>query len=205
LKTYFSKALIFESAALGPLWFQATVCVLMNEFVRYWSHFAQHKIPVLWKFHSIHHSVKEIYSLNTFYSHPFDYFFRNSTAWPFILLIGFSTDAVLIATAFVTVGGIFSHSRANFKFNWLNYVFSTNELHRWHHSTVPGEADKNFGVATCIFDLIFGTHYLPKDRPAPAITGLHADHPRVPQTFVEVMSYPVVGQRSKPSEFAQTS
>ncbi|MCO5142971.1 MAG: sterol desaturase family protein [Oligoflexia bacterium] len=192
---FFSDKVLFSSSVLGPLWLQAVVALLLNEFIRYWIHFAQHKIPILWKFHSIHHSVKEIYSLNTFYSHPFDYFLRNAIAFPFILMLGFDPNAVLLAATFVTVGGVFSHSRANFNFQYLNYVFSTNHLHRWHHSTIAAEADKNFGVATSIWDLVFGTFYLPKDRPAPEQTGLQDDHPYTPTQFFEVVLYPLIRKK----------
>ncbi len=193
---YLAGKTVFDTASLGPLWLQAAGAMLLNELIRYWAHFAQHKIPALWKFHAIHHSVGEIYSLNTFYSHPLDYFIRNSTAWPVIFLLGFSPDAVLLATAFVTIGGVFSHSRADLNHGWLNYVFSTNQLHRWHHSVEINESDRNFGVCICLWDLVFGTHYLPKDREVPAATGLHAEHPAVPRSFPQVLAFPVVAPRA---------
>lgn len=65
MQTYFSEYTIFKSSSLGPLWLQVIAGILINEFVRYWSHFLQHKVPALWKLHAIHHNVKEIYSLNT--------------------------------------------------------------------------------------------------------------------------------------------
>lgn len=197
MELYFSDYTLFKASNLGPLWLQVTAAILLNEFVRYWSHFAQHKIPALWKLHAIHHSVKEIYSLNTFYSHPLDFFVRNCFSLPIVITFGFSTEAVMIATAFLAVSGVFSHSRANFRFSWLNYIFSTNQLHRWHHSTVPAESDKNFGVCLSIWDLVFGTWFLPKDREAPAETGLHQEHPWVPTSFAEVMAHPTLKPSNK--------
>jgi len=197
IETYFQMYTIFQPTSLGPLGIQVVGAILLNEFIRYWSHRIQHQIPALWKLHSIHHSVKEIYSLNTFYSHPFDYILRNSFSLPIVMLVGFSGDAVLIATAFLSVTGVFSHSRADFKFSLFNYVFSTNQLHRWHHSAEIKESNTNYGVCLSVWDLVFGTFFLPKDREAPEQTGLAADHPAVPATFVEVLSYPASSIRGK--------
>ena len=192
MKTYIASLTIFKSTELGPFWVQFLAVILINEFIRYWVHVAQHKIPALWKFHSVHHSVKEIYSLNTFYTHPLDYFLRNNTAFPITLLIGFHRDAVLMTIAVTAISAICGHSRANFKFGWLNYIFSTNQLHRWHHSIKPKEANNNYGVGLCIWDLVFKTHYLPKDQEAPVNTGLHDEHPYVPSTFLEVLGFPFI-------------
>ncbi|MGE0631315.1 MAG: sterol desaturase family protein, partial [Pseudobdellovibrionaceae bacterium] len=120
-------------------------------------------------------------------------FLRNAIAFPVILFIGFDTSSVVVASAFTTVTAVFSHSRANFDFGWMNYLFSTNQLHRWHHSVIPAEADKNFGVGLIVWDLAFGTFYFPQDRSVPEENGLHAEHPYAPSSFFKVLTFPFHG------------
>jgi len=65
---------------------------------------------------------------------------------------------------FYGINGFFQHSNINVKFGFLNYIVSSSELHRWHHSEIPRESNGNYGNNLIIWDVIFGTWFLPKDR-----------------------------------------
>ena len=52
------------------------------------------------------------------------------------------------------------------------WIFSIGELHRWHHSAQRDEADHNYGDTFIFWDGLFGTRYLPRDRPAPERVGI---------------------------------
>ena len=65
---------------------------------------------------------------------------------------------------FYGINGFFQHSNINVKFGFLNYIISSSELHRWHHSEIPRESNGNYGNNLIIWDVIFGTWFLPKDR-----------------------------------------
>jgi ornithine lipid hydroxylase len=186
---------LFDTTELGPIYIQVIIAFLFVELIRYWTHYLQHKIPFLWKLHSVHHSVEEIYSLNNYYTHPVDYILRNILSFPIIALFGFSYEVISIVAVLSTIG-MFAHSGADYNLGFFNYIFSTNRLHRWHHSAIPEEADNNFGASLIIWDQIFGTFYLPKDRLAPEHSGLLEDHPEVPKKFFEIVFYPI--KLSKP-------
>ena len=64
-------------------------------------------------------------------------------------------------------------------------MFSTNEAHRWHHSSDAAEADANFGSALLLWDHVFGTYRAAAVDQAPAAIGLFADAGRYPsqQTY----------------------
>ena len=147
-----------------PVWLQALLMLLLADFFRYWLHLASHKIPWLWKFHAVHHSPKKLYWINVGRFHPVDkglqFIFD---ALPFIIL-GVSEQVLALYFVFYAVNGFFQHSNIRLHFGWLNYVVSSAELHRWHHSRLKAESDRNYGNNLIVWDLLFGTRFLPADR-----------------------------------------
>ena len=143
---------------------QVLLMMGVAELFRYWLHRAAHRFPLLWRFHSIHHSPDRLYWLNVGRFHPLEkalQFFFDSL--PFIL-IGVNEYVIAGYFVFYAMNGFFQHSNINLRFGYLNYLISTAELHRWHHSQEPAESNKNFGNNIIVWDLIFGTWFLPKGR-----------------------------------------
>ncbi len=137
---------------------QVTVLFLLTEFFRYWAHRFQHELPRLWKFHAVHHSMKEIYFYNQFLSHPVDYFLRNSLTFAIMFLFAFSLEAFAYSQAIATVVGMVTHANFTIRSGFWNVFFPTSEVHRWHHSTDPRESDCNYGIACLLWDHVFGTY-----------------------------------------------
>ena len=57
-----------------------------------------------------------------------------------------------------------SHCGAGLHATWLNRIFVTPEVHRWHHSTKVPEGHRysvNYGVGLVLWDQLLGTYYLP--------------------------------------------
>ncbi len=148
----------------SPIWLQALWMLLLADLFRYWLHRAAHKIPWLWKFHAVHHSPKKLYWINVGRFHPVDkglqFIFD---ALPFIIL-GVNEQVLALYFVFYAVNGFFQHCNINLHFGWLNYVVSSAELHRWHHSRLKSESDQNYGNNLIIWDMLFGTRFLPADR-----------------------------------------
>lgn len=154
----------------APMWVQVLTGVLLLDFFFYVTHRMAHEVPLLWRFHSVHHCAHRITFLNAWRVHPVDAMFRRFVPLFFVLLTGISEEA-LVATAIIgTVLGTVTHLNMDLRHGWLNYVIGTNEVHRWHHSTRYDEA-KNFAIIM-IWDHLFGTFYFPRDRDMPEKTGL---------------------------------
>jgi len=68
---------------------------------------------------------------------------------------------------FTAVHGMFQHANIALQLGPLNWIFSMAELHRWHHSRTREEAHSNFGANLILWDVIFGTRFLPRDRTLP--------------------------------------
>ncbi len=148
---------------LHPL-IQIAIILVTAEFFHYWLHRAGHEWPLLWRLHAIHHSPKLLYWLNVGRFHPLEKFLQFfADILPFMLL-GVSEEVMALYFVFYAVNGFFQHCNIRLRFGWLNFLFSTAELHRWHHSIDIGESNKNYGNNLIIWDLIFGTWFLPRDH-----------------------------------------
>ncbi|HSO07214.1 MAG TPA: sterol desaturase family protein, partial [Pelomicrobium sp.] len=170
-----------------PVWAQALLMLLAADFLRYWLHVAAHRVPFLWRFHAVHHSPPRLYWLNVGRFHPVDKTLQLllDTA-PFVLL-GVAPEVIALYFVFYAVNGFFQHSNVRLEFGWLNYVISSAELHRWHHSRVPRESNTNYGNNVIVWDLLFGTRFLPRGR---RVGELGLLNPRYPARFVEQMGAP---------------
>jgi hypothetical protein len=74
----------------------------------------------------------------------------------------------------------FQHANIRLILGPLNWVFSTNELHRWQHADRPEEANRNYGGVLVIWDLVFGT-YLRRPGARPLRYGLFPGNERYPR------------------------
>jgi len=147
-----------------PLVIQTALMLVSAELLRYVMHRVAHEWAPLWKLHSIHHAPKKVYWLNTARFHPLEksmQFFLDSL--PFIFL-GISQEVLGAYFVFYAVNGFFQHSNVDVRLGYLNYIISGPELHRWHHSVDVSEANHNYGNNLIVWDIVFGTWYLPKNR-----------------------------------------
>jgi len=157
-----------------PFLLQLFVVTLLIELGRYWAHRLHHQLPSLWWLHAMHHSSPRLYAFNNLRLHPLNYGVSFLVSvFPFIL-IGVPADVLLGYLAFTQPVVMLQHANLNARHGLLNYVFSTNELHRWHHSTKAGEANSNYGHALILWDQVFGTFRYCKGANAPESVGLFA-------------------------------
>lgn len=160
-----------------PVLAQACLMLLAADFVRYWMHRAFHKVTPLWRFHAVHHSPHRLYWLNVGRFHPIEKAIQFAVdAAPFALL-GVSPEVLAAYFVFYAINGFFQHSNCRVSLGPLNYLISGPELHRWHHSKLPHESDTNFGNNLIVWDLLFGTRFLPKDREVGVLGLINRDYP----------------------------
>ncbi|MBW2232307.1 MAG: sterol desaturase family protein [Deltaproteobacteria bacterium] len=163
-------------AALWPsdwsLIAQLGLALVIVEFFQYWAHRWMHEVDFLWRFHATHHSAPRLYWLNAARFHVVDIALLNVGL--IIPLIALGADARVIALWLVvsTVHGLFQHSNMMIRCGPLNWIFSMAELHRWHHSRTIREANTNYGSNLILWDIVFGSRFLPKDRRPPADIGI---------------------------------
>lgn len=147
-----------------PVPLQVMLVLVLADFLRYWLHRSFHKVPWMWRLHAVHHSPLKLYWLNVGRFHPFEGSMQFVfDALPFILL-GVAPEVLAAYFVFYAINGFFQHSNCNVRLGWLNSIVAGPELHRWHHSKLVHESDRNFGNNLIIWDTIFQTKYFPKDK-----------------------------------------
>ncbi len=143
---------------------QACLMLLAADLVRYWLHRAFHRFTFMWRHHAVHHSPHRLYWLNVGRFHPIEKALQLTVdTLPFALL-GVANEVLAAYLVFYAVNGFFQHSNCNVRLGPLNYIVSGPELHRWHHSELAVESNRNFGNNLIVWDLLFGTRFLPSDR-----------------------------------------
>ncbi len=153
------------------LWTRAAAALVVGEFGFYWGHRWTHEVPLLWRFHSIHHSAEEIDWLVNSRAHPFDMVFVRLCGfvpmYAFGLarpLAGQTLDVVPLLVMLVgTLWGFFIHANVRWQFGWLGLLISTPAFHHWHH-TNDEHVNKNYASMLPVMDKLFGTWYMPKKQ-----------------------------------------
>jgi ornithine lipid hydroxylase len=163
---FLGRKLVFASPEqLGPFWLQIAVILVSVSLFRYWMHRLQHTNEFLWELHSYHHRVTDLKATNGEVSNPVDFALRNVVVFLVLGVIGFDPFAILLAVTATNVTSAFSHCGADVKGGFLNYLFVTPEVHRWHHSATVPEGYRyscNYGVEFSFWDSLFGTYYMPQ-------------------------------------------
>jgi sterol desaturase/sphingolipid hydroxylase (fatty acid hydroxylase superfamily) len=172
-----------------PMSVQVVMMILAADFFRYWLHRFAHENAFLWRFHAVHHSVPKLYWLNVGRFHYIDKFLQFLfDALPFILL-GVNEEVIALYFVFYSINGFFQHSNIKLQFGFLNYIISTAELHRWHHSRVSTESNMNYGNNIIIWDLLFGTWYFPQHR---KVDKLGLRNTNYPTSFTNQLKTPYI-------------
>jgi sterol desaturase/sphingolipid hydroxylase (fatty acid hydroxylase superfamily) len=157
---------------------QAALMVLGADLLRYWLHRAAHTYTPLWRLHAVHHAPKRLYSINVGRFHPIEEALQYlCDALPFLLL-GVSEQVLALYFVFYAVNGFFQHSNCDIALGPLNWLISGPELHRWHHSVEAAESNHNYGNNLIVWDLLFGTFFLPRDRTVCRLGLVNRDYPQ---------------------------
>ncbi|MEU8895601.1 sterol desaturase family protein [Nocardia sp. NPDC048505] len=122
------------------------------------THYASHKIGVLWRFHAVHHSVRRFYGLNGLMKHPLHQTLEMAAGVTPLLLLGLPVSVAAALSLAVAVQLLLQHSNADYRVGPLKYVLALNEGHRFHHLKFAGVGDVNFGLFTLLWDHLLRTY-----------------------------------------------
>lgn len=158
-----------------PKWLQAVELLIVLDFLAYWMHRIFHG-QRLWPFHEIHHSSEDLDWLSAVRVHPVNDVVNRVVPAVVVVLIGFSPLVLAGALPFFAVYAILLHANVDWDFGRLRAVLASPTFHRWHHTSAAEGRDKNFAGLLPVWDVLFGTYYMPGhtptrfgvDRPVPA-------------------------------------
>jgi sterol desaturase/sphingolipid hydroxylase (fatty acid hydroxylase superfamily) len=170
-----------------PLVVQVPALVLVADFTQYWVHRTFHLVPVLWPFHAVHHSIEQMDWLAGSRLHLVDVILTRGLTYVPIFVLAFSQQALMVYVFLVAAQATFIHANVRWEFRPLRRLIATPAFHHWHHSADREAVDKNFAVHTPIWDILFGTYYLPGRWPT--AYGLCGQRD-VPARWVTQLAYP---------------
>jgi sterol desaturase/sphingolipid hydroxylase (fatty acid hydroxylase superfamily) len=155
-----------------PAWLRIAIAFVAGEVGYYWGHRLSHEIPLLWRFHSIHHSAEAMDFLVNTRAHPLDVVWGRFCMLIPIYLLGLAGPTVrnglTVPIAVILIGtfwSFFVHANLRWRFGPLEWVVATPHFHHWHH-TKSGPIDRNYASNLPLIDWIFGSLLLPRDWPA---------------------------------------
>lgn len=180
-----------------PVALQAVVALVLADFVSYWIHRAFHHVPALWRLHAVHHSSRELDWLSSLRNHPLAEALARALGAVPLVVVGVDPKVVAGIAPLLGLWAILLHANVPWGFGPLRWVIATPLFHRWHHSAVREAIDKNFAGLFPVWDLLFGTWYVPVDAAGrtiePTVFGV-ADG-SAPEGFVAQLVEPL---RSRP-------
>lgn len=149
-----------------PLWLQLLVFFIVLDFVQWFTHILLHRYPFLWKYHKVHHSVKEMgFAAHLRYHWMENIFYKPLKTFGVMILGGFEPEQAYIVHFLAIAIGHFNHS--NIKITWgpFKYLINNPVMHLYHHSYVlpEGKYGVNYGISLSIWDYLFKTNYIPED------------------------------------------
>lgn len=154
----------FRLAVQGqPWWLQAVEVIVLSDFCVYWGHRLQHRLPILWRFHAIHHSAQHLDWLAAHREHPLDTVYTLGLINLPVLLLGFPIETLAGLVAFRGLWAIYIHSNVRLPIGPLRMLIGAPELHHWHHDCARDAG--NYANISPLMDLLFGTYRCPDHEP----------------------------------------
>jgi len=144
-----------------PFLLKIVVTIILLDISIYFQHVMFHVLPIMWRFHRVHHSDLDCDVTTGLRFHPVEILISIIIKMSLILLLGAPVLAVILFEVVLNVMSMFTHSniRLNTTFERvLRWFVVTPDMHRVHHSTEENETNSNFGFHLSLWDRIFGTY-----------------------------------------------
>jgi sterol desaturase/sphingolipid hydroxylase (fatty acid hydroxylase superfamily) len=151
------------------------VFLVGTDMAKWLAHFLEHKVPILWEFHKVHHSAEVLTPVSNYRVHPVDFMVEQSlivlvtglvagvfSYWVADSLVEFTIFGMSALMALYWLSANLRHSHVPLSYGRFDRVFSSPSLHHIHHSLEPQHHDKNFGLVFSFWDRLAGTLYTPK-------------------------------------------
>lgn len=173
---------------------QGATVIILSDVLIYWGHRLQHNNSFLWRFHSVHHSTRQLDWLAAHREHPLDTIYTVGLINLPAVLLGFNLAGISALIAFRGIWAIYIHSNVRLNLGPLKYLIGAPEIHHWHHER--NRHVGNYANLSPLMDLLFGTFYCPDHEPEQ----LGVDEP-TPKTYLGYLWQPLrFRQRRKTTE-----
>lgn len=160
------------------------VGILGLDAVSYWWHRANHRLPLLWRFHQVHHGDASFHITTALRFHPGELLLALPVRLAAVVALGVPPEGVLVFELVFGVANLLEHGNFDVPRRAepiVRRLLVTPALHRRHHISDWQELDTNFGTIFSFWDRFAGT-FRASDPDRQVITGLPDSRgPRVPR------------------------
>jgi len=168
-----------------PFWVQVVGYLVLTDFAHYWIHRGFHA-GWLWKYHAVHHSSEEVEWISAWRFHPLNLILDTVLIDVTVIMAGIDTDVFFIASPIAILTSGWVHANLDWTLGPFKYVFAGPVFHRWHHTRA--HTGVNFAGTFSLFDVMFGTFYMPDALPA----DYGIDDKNMPESFGMQVVYPIL-------------
>ncbi len=176
--------LVLDTTRSLPLPVALVAGLVITDFFVWLAHVLKHKIPLLWRFHIIHHSQVQINMFTSNRIHPVEHVqdLAIQTLPYFILFPSLTSNwkSFMVLNVLYAWQQRFQHSNIATNLGPLRYIIVTPQSHRVHHSLVEEHWNSNYG-SVFTWDRLFGMQH--DDVESYPITGLNDNEFPEPATW----------------------
>ncbi len=147
------------------VWWSWAIILFADDFCYYWFHRVSHESRIFWASHVVHHSSQK-YNLSTALRQTWTGSFYSFVFWVPLIFIGFHPVMVLVQMSISLIYQYWIHTELIMKLpKFIEAIFNTPSHHRVHHASNPQYLDRNYAGIFIIWDRMFGTFELEREKP----------------------------------------
>jgi sterol desaturase/sphingolipid hydroxylase (fatty acid hydroxylase superfamily) len=178
--------IILPDHGWGLLWAIPSYLITMD-LAEYAFHRAQHRLPLLWAMHSLHHSDVALNASTTERHFWLEFVIKAGLIYPPIVLLFKINPLIAGSYGLISLWHFFVHANLRLSLGRFWPCLNTPHYHRLHHSTDPRYFNANYASLFPAIDWLFGTAKPGAKDEYPA-TGL--DTGLAPRTFRDALLWP---------------
>lgn len=137
-----------------------TLSVLLLDMLIYWQHRLFHTVPMLWRFHKMHHADSHVDTTTGLRFHPVEIAMSLGIKAAAVVILGVPAIAIVIFEVALNGFALFNHANIRLPQKWddrIGLLLITQRLHRIHHSQAKNESNSNYGFSVSWWDRLFNS------------------------------------------------
>lgn len=143
-----------------PIYLLIPLTLIIYDFADYWNHRLMHK-TWLWPVHAIHHSETDMTGLTTYRVHFLEPVIMGISYVLLLSWLGLPESVLGYGAIVLALHNVYVHMDIDWGHGPFRLVLASPRYHRWHHADVPEAHGKNLANFFPVFDVLFGTYYVP--------------------------------------------
>jgi sterol desaturase/sphingolipid hydroxylase (fatty acid hydroxylase superfamily) len=144
-----------------PGWMEILLAVISLDLIIYGQHVTTHRLPMLWRFHRVHHADLDLDATSGVRFHPVEMLLSMAIKVVAVTVLGARFEAIVIFEIVLNATSLFNHANVLLP-GWLDrvmrWIIVTPDMHRIHHSIQKHEMNSNFGFNLPWWDHLFRTY-----------------------------------------------